>query len=232
MDLTLLIKEQKGRRSSMKIKAILLIGVLTLVLSMVSGCGSISNEYGTDYKTKYADELELAFGPHTISESIKETLHFEDQPEIKRLIWRIKYTDADGKERTFKLANNGGFKEQIYNESIGIFRDKIYELLNGDVSSAMAFIGSEKIMSLPLTEANKALFPHYITSSDLPDYILIDLILYDINNKDKVIEILKTMPELSFYLGLDGNTGIIVEKGIVLDKTYNYQDIFDYPNLP
>lgn len=209
------------------IRILVLVGLLILT----TACGTLSG-YGKDYKSIYADELQLALGDYEISEGKKEVLEpdYPNQPEIRRMTWEVSYKDPDGKTVIFTLLNNVGFEPQIHDLSQGYLGGLIYESLKGEISGAMGFINYEQLRSLPITTENLALLPHYITFSALPDNVIVEIYPYQEADFDQIIEKLKAFDQASFFVMVDSFKGRVLKKGVLLEGYFTYEEVLELSN--
>jgi predicted small secreted protein len=210
-----------------QVRILVLVGFLILT----TACGTLSG-YGKDYKTIYAEELQLALGDYQISEGRKEVLE-PDYPygsEVRRMTWRVTYKDPDGKTMIFTLLNNVGFEPQIHDLSQGYLGNLVYESLKGDISAAMGFINYEQLRSLPITTENLALLPHYITFAALPDNVIIEIYPYQEADFDQIIERLKEFDQASFFVMMDSFKGRVLKKGVLLEGFFTYEEVLELSN--
>lgn len=212
-------------------KKVMKIMLLMQILIVLVACGTQSG-YGKDYKTVYAEELQLALGEYEISEGKKEVLEpdYPNQPKIRRITWEVTYKAPNGQTLTFLLMNNVDFGSQILDQSQGYLSGLIYDALKGQISAKMGFINYEPLRSLPITETHQALLPRYITFSALPDNVIVEIYPYQEADFDQIIERLKEFDQASFFVMMDSFKGRVLKKGVLLEGFFTYEEVLELSN--
>lgn len=205
--------------------------ILLEILFVLAACGTQSG-YGKDYKSIYAEELQLALGDYEISEGKKEVLEpdYPNQPKIRRMTWEVTYTAPNGQTLTFTLMNNIDFGSQILDQSQGYLSGLIFDALKGQISAGMGFINYDQLRSLPITTENLALLPHYITFSALPDNVIVEIYPYQESDIDQIIEKLKAFDQASFFVMVDSFKGRVLKKGVLLEGFFTYEEVLELSN--
>ena len=205
-----------------------LFGVILGSLMLLTSC-DLLYPYGKDFKSIYASELQLALGDYEIGEAHKETLDadFMFESKIKRMTWRVTFKNPDGKEVMFTLANNWPFQNQIYSLSSDYLGGLILQEFKDEISSAMAFINFEYVMTLPITSSNQALFPHTITFKALPDFVVIQIFPHLETDVDALLERMKAFDQVTFYVMVDSFEGVILKKGVLQDGQYTEEALIE-----
>jgi hypothetical protein len=204
------------------------------VLAMLLGCFGCAPDksYGSDYKTLYKDERELALGEHqigTASQRIEKITGFEDQ---KMLVWTAVYLDSEGKQRFFEFNNRTSFQRALLQESLSIIKDRVSKVVEGRIEEFFVINGEERFLDHAIDQANLPLLPHYITYEALPSYILIQIWPKEYAEAMSIAEDLKLISGTSFFVMSSDMEGICVVEGVIMEKRYTELEIQDFPYLP
>jgi hypothetical protein len=204
------------------------------VLAMLLGCFGCAPDksYGSDYKSLFKEERELALGEHqigTASQRIERSPGFEDQ---KMLVWTAVYLDSEGKQRFFEFNNRTSFQRALLEESLSIITDRVATTLEGRISEIIGILGRERFLDNAINESNRQILPHYITYEALPLYILIQIWPLDFAEAQNIAEELSQISDASFYVMTSDMKGLCIVEGVIKDKLYTEIEIRNFPNLP
>lgn len=204
---------------------------LLIVLILASGCEA-DKSYGQDYKKLFADERNLALGDHQIGSANQKIIHSMGSEPEKMLVWTAVYNDALGQKQWFEFNNRTSFQRALLNESLRLIESRIKKVCGDKITEIIEFLGKERFHDLLITEQNIDVLPHYVTYSSLPSYLLIRVWPIDYADADAIADILRSIPETSFFVMTSDAEGIIVQKGNVLERFYTDIDVINYPSLP
>ena len=146
-------------------------------------------------------------------------------PEIRLIEWEITYKDALGNDVQFTMSNAGDIEGQIFNQSLMYLRDTLYTTFENEIYSHIVFINSERIVEdYPLTSSSLFLFPHYITFSTLPEFIVIQIYPQQEADLDELLADLSVYDKVTFFVMVDNFHGVFVKEGTIDSKQYTEEE--------
>ena len=208
--------------------------VMISVVLLLGGCKKYDiPEFGEEYANHYANELEMALGEYEIGFKMTQTVPsgLFNVPDMLITTWRITFKDSEGVEQTFHLDNSLPIESNIYSVSEQIIIQRVYAYFDGLVTEDIKLIGFDSIYYLPVEATFESLFPKNIRLSNLPENILIQVMPSSTTDLESLVNRAIQQDEVSFFIMTSPNEGVIIKKGVKLEKIYTQQEAFSFPNL-
>lgn len=209
----------------------LILGVIMGSLAVLSACGGPGKiSYNKDYKSIYAEELQMTLGDYTIDNGTNVIIEADTSlpfstPEVRYIAWNVTYKDALGNDVLFRLTNDWGVTDQIYGQSIKYLADTLYKTMENRITAHILFINVERIIEdYPLSPSSQFLFPHYITLNSLPEYIVIQLYPQQETDIDQLLVDLSVYDKVTFFVMVDNFHGVFVKEGAIDSKQYTEEE--------